>query len=297
MNIGKYMNIESLKKLSNLLTREQIEQRDHVVEMLRERYKGYHDPWGFNLDTVITTFKSLLPLYHRYFRVRLFGAENIQDIPYMVASNHTGQVPIDGILITMAIAMETTPPRILHGMVDRFVMNLPFLADFYGQTGAILGDRENCSYLLDKGESILVFPEGVKGVSKNTPDFYKLQRFTNGFFRIAVSKKVPILPVAVVGAEEMFPFVYHSHSFSKQFGLPSIPIMSNYFPLPSPIDIYICKPYEIPDELSADAPDKEIRVHIAKIEALIKEQIKEGLEKRRPFLNSIRKPLEKILKR
>lgn len=291
------MKLDALKKLTKLLSEEEIRKRDEVMQRLSERYKDYHDPWGFNLETVRSTFKFALPIYQKYFRVRVFGAENVADRPYIFASNHTGQVPIDAMLISIGVAMEVNPPRILHGMVDRFVMNLPFFADFFGQTGAILGDRENCSYLLDKGESILVFPEGVRGVAKNTPDFYKLQRFTDGFFRIALSKNVPVIPVTVVGAEEMFPLVYHSKLFTRQLGIPTIPLMPNYFPLPSPVDIYIGKPYELPEGLSADAPDKDIRVHIAKIEAHIKNQIREGLENKRPYLEFLKKPLEKVFRK
>src|SRR5690606_17605020 len=106
------------------------------------------------------------------------------------------------------------------------------------------------------------------------------------------AKKVPILPVTVIGAEEMFPWVHHSKLFSKNLGIPSIPLSANYFPLPSPIDIYIGKPYELPEDLSADAPDKDIRVHVAQLEGIIKEQIREGLKQRRSnfeFLNPLKK--------
>ncbi len=108
----------------------------------------------------------------------------------------------------------------------------PFLGDVSAQTGSILGDRENCKWLLNKKESILVFPEGVRGVSKNTNHFYELQKFTNGFYRIALDSKTKILPVTVVGAEEMFPFVYHAKKLGSALGLPTLPLSANLFPLP-----------------------------------------------------------------
>jgi 1-acyl-sn-glycerol-3-phosphate acyltransferase len=281
-------------KISLKLSTEQKLKRDTVFEQIKKRYHGYKDPWGFNLDTVETAMNILLPAYFNYFKVRVFGAENIQDRPYIFVSNHTGQVPIDASLISIAVAMEAMPPRILHGMVDRFVYKMPFLGDWYSQIGAIMGDRKNSIHLLDKGESILVFPEGVKGVSKNTLNFYKLQKFTNGFYRIALSKKVAIIPVSVIGAEEMFPLVFHTKFLSRQLGVPSIPLMSNYFPLPSPIDIYFGKPIEVAD-INPDAPDKDIRPEIYKIEKVIKHQIKMGLDNRRPFFDPVRKPLQNFL--
>ena len=188
---------------------------------LRERYKGYEDPWGFNIDVCEKTLRTLLPFYRKYFRVRVFGTENIKDHPYIVASNHTGQIPLDGMLIMMAFIMETKSPRILHAMVERFMAQLPFIGEFAAQTGSILGDRSNCEFLIDHGESILVFPEGVRGISKNTPDFYKLRPFSQGFYRIALHKKTPILPVCVIGAEEMFPFVIHAKKLADFLKVPA----------------------------------------------------------------------------
>src|SRR5690606_1834154 len=77
---------------------------------LREKYKGYRDPWGFNLDLCETALRRLLPFYRSYFKVRVFGAENVKNHNYMVVSNHTGQLPIDGMLITIALALEVQPP-------------------------------------------------------------------------------------------------------------------------------------------------------------------------------------------
>lgn len=283
-------------KLSLALTPEQQDKKNKVLKKLKVRYKDYRDPWGFNIDTIEKALKVLLPAYFNYFKVRTFGTENIDKGPYIFVSNHTGQIPIDASLISIATALEAKEPRILHGMVDRFVYKMPFIGDFYSQIGAILGDRTNSLHLLEKGESILVFPEGVKGVSKNTMDFYKLQKFTNGFYRIALAKKVQIIPVTVIGAEEMFPLVYHTKFLSKSLGIPSIPLMSNYFPLPSPIDIYFGKPIDVAD-LHPDVADKEIRPYVFKLENIIKHQLKHGLEHRRPFFDGVRKPLQEFVLR
>src|SRR5690606_28165484 len=142
-------------------------------------------------------------------------------------------------LLGIAFAMDVQPPRVLRAMIERFMAQLPFLGDLTAQTGSILGDRANCQYLIDRGESILIFPEGVRGVSKNTPDYYKLRPFSQGFYRIALQKKTPILPVCVIGAEEMFPFVVHARKLGAMLKLPTLPLSANLLPLPSPIDIYI----------------------------------------------------------
>jgi 1-acyl-sn-glycerol-3-phosphate acyltransferase len=271
------------------------EKINEIFRKLRQRYKGYQDPWGFNLDLCEKTLRKLLPFYRSYFRVRVFGAENVKDHPYMVVSNHTGQIPIDGMLITIALVFDVSPPRILRVMVERFLAQMPFLGDFSAQTGAILGDRSNCQYLLDNKESILVFPEGVRGISKNTPDFYKLRPFSQGFYRIAIQNKTPVLPVCVIGAEEMFPFVIHAKKLAHFFGLPALPITSNIFPLPSPVDIYIGKEIPIPDHLELEATDKDVKESVYQIENTIKRMVIQGLKHRRPFVDFIRKPLSKYV--
>ncbi len=267
-----------------------------VFAELKERYANYRDPWGFNLALCEQTLRTLLPFYRHYFKVRVFGAENVENIPYIVASNHTGQVPIDAMLITMAFVIDVAPPRILRAMVERFMAQLPFLGDFAAQTGSILGDRANCQYLLENGESILVFPEGVRGISKSTPQFYRTQSFSHGFYRIALQNKTPILPVAVVGAEEMFPFVWHVKSLAKLLSVPALPLSLNAFPLPSPIDIHIGKPILVDAQLSPEAPDKEIRECVHGVETQVKRLLAVGLKNRRPFFDEVRKPLAKLLR-
>lgn len=266
-----------------------------AFNQLRVRYKDYKDPWGFNLELCESTLRKLMPLYRSYFKVRVFGQENIQDKPYLVVSNHSGQLPIDAMLITIALAIDIQPPRVLRAMIERFMAQLPFLGDLTAQTGSILGDRANCEYLIDHGESILVFPEGVRGVSKNTPEYYKIQPFSQGFYRIAIQKKTPILPVCVIGAEEMFPLVVHAKKLASLLKLPALPLSANLLPLPSPIDIYIGKEIEIPENMNPESSDKDIKENVFHIENTIKKMLIHGLAHRRPFFDSIRKPISKYL--
>ena len=284
-----------LDKFSLRLTDEEKIEKQIIIDTLKARYRDYRDPWGFNIDTITEAFDYIYPVYKKYFKVRVFGKENVKDEPYILASNHTGQVPIDGMMITTAFATEMETPRMLHSMVDTFLAGFPFLGSLTAETGSILGDRGNCNWLLEQGESILVFPEGMKGITKSTHEYYELRKFSNGFFRIALGNKTKILPITVIGAEEMFPFVFHAKKLGKMLGLPTLPLMTNVIPLPSPIDIYIGEPYEIPDDLSVDAPDKEIRKHVYQIEKTIKKQLAFGLRNRRPFFDKVRKPLQDIL--
>lgn len=255
---------------------------EDAFRVLEQRYGDVEDPWGLSLEKSRKTLKYLWPLYKDYFKVRVFGSENVQDKPYMVTSNHSGQVAIDGMLLSIAFALEVSPPRILRPMVDRFFTSLPWINMISAQSGAVLGNRHNCNSLLNRGESILVFPEGVSGVAKSTSEYYRLQKFTRGFIRMALKAKVNILPVAVIGAEEVFPYVYQAKGLAKTLGLPALPISPLYFPLPSPVDIHIGNEYELPD-ISSEDPDHIIDEHVLKIKLQIKEMIDSGLRSRRPF--------------
>ena len=265
------------------------EKFDEIFAQLSARYPDGEDPWGLNLNKARKTLEFVWPLYKNYFQVRVFGQENVKDEPYMVTSNHSGQIAIDGMLISTAFVTEIDPARILRSMVERFFTALPWVGTLAAEGGAVLGDRQNCLNLLSRGQSVLVFPEGVRGVAKSTFDYYKLQRFTRGFFRMSLTAQTKVLPVAVVGAEEIFPWVYQAKGVAKLLGLPALPLSPLYFPLPSPIDIIIGEPYTMPD-ISPEAPDKEIDIHINNIRTQIRHMTNEGLKNRRPFFANQERP-------
>lgn len=260
-----------------------------VERALKDRYSLKRDPWGLEPERAIKDLKVIWPFYKYYFDVRLHGKEILEDKNYMVVSNHTGQIPIDGLLICTAFATELDKPIFLRPLVERFLTSLPFLGRWSSEGGAVLGDRTNCLNLLKRGESILVFPEGVRGIAKDTKDHYHLQRFTKGFLRMAISTKVELLPIAVVGAEEFYPFVIQLKKLARLFNLPALPLPLNILPLPSPIDIYIGKPYQLPESLSPEALDEELEPHVQALEAEIQRLTQVGLTQKRTIVDRIKK--------
>lgn len=267
------MKFEFWQKLDALLSSEDIAKRDELITQLSLNYQNYSDPWGFDIDIATMAIKLIYPLYKNYFKVKVFGEKNIPDGPCMIVANHTGQLPIDGMLLTLAYALHTNPPKVLHGMVERFLAALPFLGQWSAGTGAVLGDRENCLYLLEKGESILAFPEGVRGIAKNTSQHYQLQSFSTGFYRLAIAAKIPVVPVTIVGAEEMYPLVYHLKGVGKKLGLPTLPLSANLLPLPGHIDISFGEAILPPNDLISESPENELRPHIQEIEDVIKKEL------------------------
>src|SRR5262245_40574908 len=184
---------------------------------------GY-DPFGFNREDARVAVVVCQFLYRKYFRAETFGLENVPDGPCLLVANHSGQLPWDGISVASALLFDRDPPRIARAMVERWAQTLPFVSYFFQRCGQILGTPENCRRLLEDVESILVFPEGVRGLSKPITQRYQLQEFGNGFIRLALETRAPVVPVAIVGAEEQAP-AFNVRSVARLLDLPSFPVM------------------------------------------------------------------------
>lgn len=282
--IQQLMALKHLSKACFTLSKSDKQKLKKIENSLDQRYPSGSDAWGLKLDRAKNSLEWIYPFYKHYFRVRAFGTHNVKpESAYIVVSNHSGQIAIDGMLISTCFVSDVEPPRILRAMVDRFFTAIPFLGPWAAEGGAVLGDRQNCIGLLKRNESVLVFPEGVEGITKSPKDFYQLKSFTHGFYRMALATNTPILPISVIGAEEFYPYVFHARSLAKKLGLPALPLSPNLIPLPSPVDIWIGEPIYAKNHLFADSPDKEISEEVYKVEKVIKDMIKHGLENRRPF--------------
>lgn len=211
----------------------------------RQNEYGY-DPFGFNREDLKVGLLFARWLFYTYFRGRAHGVENIPSGRVMLVANHSGQLPYDAVGVCAAAFFEAEPPRVVRAMVERFVPTLPFVGTTFARWGQVLGSVENCERLLADEECILVFPEGAKGVSKPFTRRYQLEDFGLGFIRLALATNSPIVPVAVVGAEEQAPAV-NVKPLAKLFGAPSFPLVPYppffpVLPLPSRYRIYFGEP-------------------------------------------------------
>jgi 1-acyl-sn-glycerol-3-phosphate acyltransferase len=206
---------------------------------------GY-DPFGFSREDVKVALYLARFLYRDYFRCEAFGVDRVPDGRVLVIANHSGQLPFDALGIAGALMFDRTPPRMLRAMIERFVPTVPFVSYLLARWGQIIGSPENCQRLLDAGEAILVFPEGSKGIAKPITKRYQLQRFGNGFVRLALAARAPIVPCAVVGAEEQAP-AFNVRPLARLLGVPAFPLMPipPFFPivpLPTRYRIYFGEP-------------------------------------------------------
>lgn len=238
---------------------------------------GY-DPWGYNNDAIKLSFSLCRQIYEKYFRVVSDGVERIPaEGPVLIIANHSGQLPIDGLLIAYALASREENPRIPRAMIERFFPTVPYLGNLLNEVGAVLGDPVNCAKMLANGEAIVVFPEGVRGSGKLYQDRYQLQRFGNGFMRLAMKYKAPIVPVGVVGCEETIPAIANLKPLAKLLGLPYVPVALPMV-LPAKVHLNFGSPMYFDD---VEIPEEQVTERVEKVKAEISKLIDKGLSERK----------------
>jgi 1-acyl-sn-glycerol-3-phosphate acyltransferase len=210
-----------------------------LLAFLRRRVTGDYTVDDYGLDPEFTqrfVMELIRPLATKWFRVEVRGIENIPtDSGALVVGNHSGTVPIDG-LVTMFAVHETTG-RHLRPLGADLVFKLPVVAELARKAGATLACNEDAHRLLRDGELAAVWPEGFKGIGKPYSERYKLQRFgRGGFVSAAIRTGVPIVPCSIVGAEEIYPMVGNIPSLARLLGVPYIPI-TPFFPLLGPLGL------------------------------------------------------------
>jgi 1-acyl-sn-glycerol-3-phosphate acyltransferase len=196
------------------------------------------DDFGFDREFTERVVPFAEWLYRRYWRVETEGVENVPGSgPALLVANHSGVVPYDGAMIRTAIWVEHPRPRHARMLVVNWAFAPPFTSAFLTKTGNVLAHPDNAYELLSRGELVGVFPEGVKGATKSFRERYKVRRFgRGGFVQVALRTGAPIVPVAVVGGEEVHPVLLDLPQLGRLFGLPTLPITPT-FPLLGPLGL------------------------------------------------------------
>jgi 1-acyl-sn-glycerol-3-phosphate acyltransferase len=188
-----------------------------------------YDRFGFSPSVLRAAFPFFLALYRFYFRVKSEGHENIPpEGPGILAANHGGLLPFDGAMGILDVLLHTDPPRLARAIVDRWAGQLPWVNVFYARVGQVVGTRENFSDLLEDGQLVFVFPEGVEGIRKLVTQRYRLQRFHVGFIEQALRAGAPIIPMAVLGSDDQAPILFDLKPLARRLGLPVAPITPTF---------------------------------------------------------------------
>ncbi|MBI5117105.1 acyltransferase family protein [Candidatus Poribacteria bacterium] len=231
-------------------------------------------------------------LYRNYWRVEVEGIENIPDKGRaLLVANHSGMLPFDGIMINEAVKSESRTEREVRFLAEDMFSTLPFLSPFLTRIGAVRACQENAERLLGEDHLVCVFPEGVKGTGKTFSERYKLQRFgRGGFIKLCMKMKTPLVPVAVIGAEEIYPIMAKFEWIGKPFGLPYVPVTPSWpllgplglIPLPSKWRIRFGKPVRF-DKYGREAAQNDVLVNKLKedVRSKIQNMVDDLVKKRR----------------
>jgi 1-acyl-sn-glycerol-3-phosphate acyltransferase len=266
------------------------------LAFLRRRLAGEYevDEFGFDRDL---TDSALLPLlrrlYHGWFRTDLLGAANLPGHgPGLVVANHSGTVALDAVMLAAGVH-EATRGRHLRLLGADFVFRMPVMSELARKLGGTLACHADVERLLHGGELVGVFPEGIKGVGKHYRDRYRLQRFgRGGFVSAALRSGAPIIPVSIVGAEEIYPKIGDLKPLARLLGLPYFPVTPTFpwlgplgmIPLPSKWLIEIGDPIDT-SRWAGEADDPLVVFNLAdQVRETIQQMLHRLLERRpEPF--------------
>lgn len=205
---------------------------DVQKDQLKRRVSGEYetDDWGYDPEVVEAVKPFFQFLYQRYWRVQVSGIENIPAAGRtLLVSNHSGQLPFDGSMVGLAVLNEHPDQRIVRTLYASWFPTLPVISKLFVKLGQTLATEENGVRLLEQEQLVAVYPEGYKGVGKLYKERYRLARFgRGGFVRMALKTGAPMIPVAVVGAEETYISLAKSDFIARLIGFPYFPISPTF---------------------------------------------------------------------
>ncbi|WP_342381779.1 1-acyl-sn-glycerol-3-phosphate acyltransferase [Myxococcus stipitatus] len=216
---------------------------------------GAHlDEYGKDPSLVQRLEPVLEFLYGQYWRVSAQGADHIPGGAVILVANHSGALPYDGLVMSLALARERPDLRESRWLVEDQIFHAPVLGTLFNRLGAVRACPENALRLLDEQRPLVVFPEGYQGLSKPFAERYRLKRFgRGGFVKLALRTGAPIVPVAIVGAEETSPML--GRLPASFLGFPYVPLTPlGPLPLPAKWSIRFGEPISM-DGLPPEAAD------------------------------------------
>lgn len=288
--IDQVLGLPPLKALAKLIRRLRLERIQGTVQrLLASREAREIDEFGFD-QAFLEPLWPLAKWFHdNYFRVESEGLDNIPaEGRALLVANHSGTLPYDGAMVVAAVRFQHPSQRHVRALVEDFIYHLPFLGMFMSRVGAVRACQENALRLLENDQLTLVFPEGVKGIGKLYAKRYRLQRFgRGGAVRLAAAGRAPMVPVAIVGAEESMPLLSKVSWLARPLGLPYIPVTPTLpwlgpvglIPFPTkwtidfgePIDLSVYGPGELErDRVTLNRVNEELR---SSVQALIDKRL------------------------
>ena len=288
-------------RLRNLTGREVIDM-NRIMEVVQFIYRQRElarrgpnftvDEFGFDPEWTEAFFTAFKAIYRDYWRIETTGIEHVPaNGRALLVANHAGVLPWDGTMIKTAVFVEHPQPRHVRALVASQFMGMPTLSWFLRRTGQAVGHPDDTRRLLERDELVLVFPEGTRGTGKGFKDRYRLRRFgRGGFVATAIRAQAPIIPISVVGSEEIYPMIADLRPIARWLGLPYFPVTPFWpllgplgmIPLPSKWRIQFHPPVEVGHLAPQAAADQHLVMATAdRVRDVIQRGIYDNLKLRR----------------
>lgn len=235
------------------------------------------DPFGIDKDELTRSVSAFAWIYRFYFKVDVYGLENVPSRGRAVLiGNHSGGVAIDAMMVMGSMLLDASPPRLPHGMIDKFIHEFPGASQFMARTGQFTGNPDQAKRLLRAERLLLVFPEGARGTAKLAKDADSLVDFGTGFMRLALETKTPIVPFAFVGGGEALPTVANLRRLGRLFGVPYIPVTKWGVLIPKPTRFQLLYGKPMMFEGSGHERDEVVHGMVAQVKERIRDLIQQG---------------------
>jgi 1-acyl-sn-glycerol-3-phosphate acyltransferase len=273
--------LDAIVKGVERLYGEEIERRVNAITM--HCNEAGFDPFGFDPDVARYVLAVMTFVHRTYFRTEVTGIDRVPMGRALFVANHSGHIPIDGMLIATSLIMDREPPILARAMVEKWAQRLPFVSVLFTRVGQVLGSPDNARRLLEGEHPLLVFPEGIRGISKPFSERYKLANFGPGFMRLALETKSPIVPIAVIGGEEQYPAIANVRSLARMLGMPAFPVIPQLLlgvplPLPTKYRLHFGEPMHF--EGDPDEDDADIEARVETVREAIQAMLGRGLSER-----------------
>jgi 1-acyl-sn-glycerol-3-phosphate acyltransferase len=242
---------------------------------------GY-DVFGLHPPTLAAAVRAGAPLYDWYFRVDSQGIEHVPATgAAILVANHSGVLPMDAAMMCLDILRRMDPPRIPRAIADHFVPRLPFVSTLFARLGAVSGTRGNVRMLLEQGELVAIWPEGTTGPAKPFADRYRIKEWRVGFAELAIRHAIPVVPVAIVGAEESWPLAMKLRGL-RAFGSPYLPVPATPIPLPAHYHLRYGEPLHLHGGSRSKIDDPDVIANAAtRVRVAVERLLDETLRARR----------------
>jgi 1-acyl-sn-glycerol-3-phosphate acyltransferase len=282
---------EALARAATTLPRDA---RHRLLRVARRMEGDYvEDEWGFDEEFAELIEPFFRFLYDSWWRVHASGVHNVPAHGRaLLVANHAGILPWDGTMISVALLREHPLPRYARFLVLNWAFDLPWISVALRKVGGVVASPYNALRLLEQDQLVAVFPEGVKGAGKDFRDRYRLQRFgRGGFVEIALRTGAPMVPVAVVGSEEIYPKIGELPLLSRLIGAPYFPVTPTFpwlgplgaIPLPSRWRIEFCEPIDTAGYGPGAADDRALVFELSeRVRDTVQQKVYENLVERGP---------------